>query len=345
VNGVTHSIETQIKARANSLGFSLVGITTADELQMHVRYLDWLELKHHAGMGYLDSRYHKQVRKDPRQLFPGVKSIIVLGLEYPLHNIELLDNSAIGLIGGYASGEDYHTRIPKMLAPFISFISQKLKPSASTKIFTDSAPILERELGVRAGFGWIGKNSCLISPQIGSNFLLAEVFLDQELDPDTPFDKDRCGNCTRCIDACPTQCILSNRTIDSNRCISYNTIENRGEIPPEIMQKLDNWLFGCDVCQMVCPWNKQSGSKSGTDVQEGILNASQMLSILRMTEDEFGTMFKSTALMRARRTGIIRNILIRSGRDLTTRSVLAEYLINENDPVIRKTLRWVLDQK
>ena len=186
------------------------------------------------------------------------------------------------------------------------------------RVFTDSAPILERELGVRAGLGWIGKNSCLISPHVGSNFLLAEVFLDQELKPDYPFDKDHCGSCTRCIDACPTKCILPDRTIDSNRCISYHTIENRGEIPPEMMQKLGNWVFGCDICQMVCPWNKHLGLKSGSDVQEGILNLSQMLSILSMSDDDFEQMFKSTALMRARRSGILRNVLIRLERSQTT---------------------------
>ena len=184
------------------------------------------------------------------------------------------------------------------------------------RAFTDSAPILERDLAQRAGLGWIGKNGCLIHPDLGSFFLLAEVFMDIELDVDQPFTADRCGSCHRCIEACPTRCIQSDRTIDSSRCISYLTIENKGPIPQELRPRLGNWIFGCDICQMVCPWNRLRTGKDGEHitneqvVQNGLMTLADEMDI---TEEGFRHEFSRSPILRAKRKGYLRNIAVALG--------------------------------
>ena len=176
----------------------------------------------------------------------------------------------------YAWLPDYHLTIPILINEFIERIEKKLGRNINYKAFTDSAPILERDIAQRAGLGWIGKNSCLIHPDQGSFFLLAEVFTDIELEIDQPLLADRCGSCTRCLEACPTHCILPNRTIDAYRCISYLTIENKGPIPRDMRKYTGNWIFGCDICQMVCPWNRIRGGN--TDYQ--VLPSTEMQQLL-----------------------------------------------------------------
>jgi len=303
-------LKTKIKARAASLGFPLCGITTAESPAEYRRYSAWLSNGNHAGMAYLDTEYHRTVRKDPRLLLPEVKSIIVLGLPYRLTTLQEVEQRKAGVICGYSLGEDYHHRIPQMLDPLAAFL-QKLSPSASRPhIFTDSTPILERELAVRAGLGWIGKNSCLISPSHGSAFLLAEIFTDVALEPDKPFLLDHCGNCDRCIKACPTGCILPDRTIDAKRCISYHSIENRGEIPPEIINKFTNQVFGCDICQVVCPWNHFSPGEKLPEGQDNLIQAEEMSELIQIDQEEFSQLYGSTPVSRVRQEGFIRNLRI-----------------------------------
>ena len=161
-----------------------------------------------------------------------------------------------GYIAAYARGHDYHMVIPERLKKLGAFIETQVGSALSYRYYTDTGPLLERDLAQRAGLGWIGKNTCLINPRFGSYFLLAEILLGIELEPDTPFTADRCGTCSRCISACPTGCILPDRTIDARRCLSYLTIENKDEIPLDLRPKLGNRVFGCDICQQVCPWNR-----------------------------------------------------------------------------------------
>jgi epoxyqueuosine reductase len=256
-------------------------------------------------MGYMASSYHLEKRRSPEALVPGTRSVIVLGVSYPLHPMERLGDSTIGLIAGYAQGEDYHTRIPGMIAPLLDFLRSELGAASQARIFTDSAPILERELAVRAGLGWIGRNSCLVNPVHGSNLLLAEVFIDRELQTDEPFKEDRCGSCHRCIDACPVSCILPNRTIDSRRCISYHTIENHHEIPPDLLQAQGNWVFGCDICQMVCPWNRHSFANGYAPS----FTVEQMLALIDQPLHKYRDHFNGSALLRAKPASLFRNIL------------------------------------
>jgi epoxyqueuosine reductase len=159
-------------------------------------------------------------------------------------------------VASYARGEDYHDVLPARMQELVRFIEEQVGGPVGNRYYTDTGPILERDLAQQAGIGWIGKNTCLIHPKQGSYFFLSEILLDLELEPDPPFTTDHCGTCTRCITACPTQCILPDRTLDATRCISYLTIELKDDIPVELREKVGDWAFGCDVCQMVCPWNR-----------------------------------------------------------------------------------------
>jgi epoxyqueuosine reductase len=297
-------LEKSIKAEANRLGFSLSGITSADPLQEFPRFETWLANGHHAGMKYLESTYHRESRKDPRSLFPGVKSILCLAYPYSLTFVTQESEPRTAIIAGYADGEDYHLEIPKKLSSLVKHIESLVDQPIEYTIYTDSAPILERELARRAGLGWIGKNSCLISPEFGSAFLLAEVFLDISLIPDGPFTPDRCGTCRKCIDNCPTHAINLNRTINSNRCISYYTIENKELIPEEIAQKMGGWLFGCDICQAVCPWNKQF-----IKTEDLGFSHQELLGFLQLTQDTFSARFHRSPISRAKYFGFMRNTL------------------------------------
>ncbi len=341
------SLTEQIKARALCLGFSLVGVTDASPLKEYPRFVDWIDHQHHTGMNYLATPFHFETRKDPCLLVPGTRSIIVLGLSYALHNPRLLNDPEISLISGYTAGEDYHTRIPSMLEDLLDFMSRIYPAKIHHRVFTDSAPVLERELGYRAGLGWIGRNSCLISPNIGSAFLLSEIFLDQPLEADAPFAFDRCGSCHRCIDACPTGCIQPDRTVDARHCISYHTIENHGEIPAEIMKRSGNWIFGCDICQMVCPWNKKRISREPFENQSLIIKKDQLLQLLTLSDEEFKQRFGNTALARTRKRGLIRNVLIRlvNMGDQENAEILRQFLSSASDPLLVQTAHWALEQK
>jgi len=339
------AIENEIKARAYSLGFSLCGITSAAPPTGYPKYLEWLTSKHHAGMAYLNTPYHKELRKDSAGLFPNLSSIIVLGLPYELTSVNQMKDQQVCLISGYAAGEDYHLRIPRMLESLVDFLTSTFPVTTCPRVYTDSAPILEREMAVRAGLGWIGRNSCVISPTHGSGFLLAEIFTDIPLAADQPFSSEYCGGCTRCVDACPTQCILPDRTVDASRCLSYHSIENRGTIPPEIMERFGNQIFGCDICQAVCPWNHRAASRMGTTAPQNNLSIEKMLEVLTLSTDEFSARFRNTALARAKRTGFFRNIII----GLTnlqveeSRAAIEGLLRSETDPMIRYTAHWALD--
>lgn len=335
----------QIKAKAKSLGFSIVGVTNAEPLQEHYRYEDWISKQHHAGMRYLTTPYHRDTRRDPHLLLPNVQSIIVVGLSYPLHSLDLLSSHS-GLIGSYASGEDYHDRIPRLLDKLVQSLHSMFGHEIATRICTDSSPILERELAQRAGLGWIGKNSCLISPQFGSSILLAEILLDQPLEIDPPYLQDHCGTCDRCIKACPTGCIQSNRTIDANRCISYHTIENHGEIPPEIMRQFGDWVFGCDICQMVCPWNRKNLTGIGHVNQDLVWSVDQMMELLVISEQTFRKQFGTTALSRTKRNGLLRNILVRLGNlaEPNTIPLIRQFIDSTTDSVLLHTAQWALDR-
>ncbi len=302
-------IEARIKARALSLGFLSCGITTPEPLESFSRYQQWLGKNQHGDMKYLSTPYHQESRRDVHTLMPDVQSILSLGYRYPLHPIAFLQQRDRALIAGYAAGIDYHLGLPVLLDALITFIRSIAEVNVQALRFTDSAPILERELAQRAGLGWIGRNSCVISPEFGSTFLLAEIFVDLPLAPDSSDNLDRCGTCQRCINACPTGCINHDRTIDASRCISCHTIENKDNIPVEISEKIGNWLFGCDVCQMVCPWNKiDQNSSAGSHALS--LSIPDLIQTLSFSPEDFVKRFNQSPILRVKWQGFLRNALI-----------------------------------
>ena len=284
-------------------------------------------------MEYLSSDRHRNLRKQPTNLAPWARTIVVLGWPYSLNRSS--GNEQCGQIAGYVSSEDYHLKIPCILQPLLDSLPELCNSTVQTQVFCDSAPILERELGVRAGLGWIGRNSCLINPTVGSAILLAEVFLDIEIAPDSLFAHDRCGNCHRCIDACPAGCILPDRTIDASRCISALTIEEKGSIPPDAARIIGNRVFGCDVCQAVCPWNQSH--KSVNQIENLSLSLSEMDALLTINETEFKERFGRSAFMRSKRRGLIRNLTTVIGNlgFSGSHANLIELFEHDPDPVIR----------
>ncbi|MHC1740849.1 MAG: tRNA epoxyqueuosine(34) reductase QueG [Anaerolineaceae bacterium] len=297
------TIKKFIKARAQSLGFCLCGITSNDALAHFDLYQKWISDGYHGEMNYLSSERHVSSRENPTHFKPWVKSIISFAWPTPLNRSN--SDSQGGQIAGYVGDVDYHQFIPQKLEELIQDLNEFLKIPFQAEIFCDSSPILERELAVRAGLGWIGRNSCVISPDFGSALLLAEIFLDLDLPIDPPFTKNFCGNCQKCINACPTSCILPNRMIDARRCISTLTIENKSLIPDLEFRNIGNRLFGCDICQSVCPWNNHVISQNEILAQ---MSEIEMIDMLLISDDQFNSRFLLSALRRAKRKGLVRNL-------------------------------------
>jgi epoxyqueuosine reductase len=297
-------------------------------------------------MGYLSSPRAIEGRANLKELLPECKSVLVLTTNYlpdraALHPIE----NDVG-IAAYAQGTDYHRvllqRMRKLMADLQTWIGREIPYRA----YTDTGPILEREFAMRAGLGWIGKNSCLIHPKLGSYFFLGEILLGLELKYDRPITVDYCGSCTRCIEACPTNCILPDRTLDARRCISYLTIELRAGIPLSLREKIGTWFFGCDICQQVCPWNLRF-AKPTPDVAFQIrpeLQRFDPLEIISMDDREYQELTRGSPLKRAKQSGLRRNAMIVAGnlRHETAVSALLGTLNEDPDPMLRAHAAWAL---
>jgi len=244
-----------VKAKALALGFEACGISVAQKLDDEARKLEqWLSEGRHAGMSWMERHFDK--RTDPRELVPGAKSVISVLCNY-YQPLDQPTDTRTGKVSRYAWNDDYHDVLKERLAQLFDWLRERVG-DVSGRAFVDSAPVMDKAWASRSGIGWIGKNSNLITPKLGSFFFLGELIVDVRLQPDGPMP-DYCGSCTRCIDACPTDAIYRPYAIDSNRCISYLTIEHRGDdIPRELKEKMGGWIYGCDVCQDVCPWNKFS---------------------------------------------------------------------------------------
>ncbi|MEM6361890.1 MAG: tRNA epoxyqueuosine(34) reductase QueG [Bacteroidota bacterium] len=293
-----------IKSLAHELGFMFCGISKAEFLSEEAPRLEkWLSKNMHDKMEYMANHFEK--RLDPTKLVPGAKSVVSLAYNYfPEKDLAKDDTFKLAK---YAYGEDYHFVIKRKLKEFLERIYESVG-EVGGRAFVDSAPVMERQWAVKSGLGWIGKNSLLLNKNQGSFFFLAELILDLELTPDGPV-KDYCGTCTACIDACPTDAIPEPYIVDGSKCISYITIELRDAIPKVFQGKMDNWIFGCDICQDVCPWNRFSkahnepafkpnpelGSMSNADWHE-------------LTQDVFNGLFKKSAVKRTKFTGLKRNI-------------------------------------
>jgi epoxyqueuosine reductase len=250
-----------IKAEAKRLGFSFIGFTEPRQTLHFNNYLEWIQQRKYAGMDYLAKPYVMQGRRQPESLLEGARTVIVAGIHY-LPHIQLGEITSgndfdRGWIAAYGSLADYHKTIKEMFRSLSKSINELVGTEVKSKIFIDSGPVMEKDFARQAGLGWIGKNSLLITPRFGSYCLLGCLFLDLELPPDSPLEEDICGECEICIQACPTHCINPDRTINAEQCISYQTIENQNEIPQGVGEKMGHWVFGCDICQIVCPMNRK----------------------------------------------------------------------------------------
>lgn len=275
-------------------------------------------------------------RADPKLILHECKSILVLAIPY-----SPFEKNSEFQVASYALGDDYHDIIPLKLKQIVEFIEKQLGHPIPNKYYTDTGPILERELAQRAGLGWIGKNSMLINPQAGSTFLLAEILLGIDLEPDEP-TTDHCGTCTRCIKACPTQCILPNRTIEATRCISYLTIENKEAIPENLRPLMQNWIFGCDVCQQVCPWNRFSAPADSSLIPN---SAPPLPTDLLLTAIEFNQRFKKSPIKRAKRRGYLRNIAVAIGNNTNKNDIpILEKAMQDDEPLIKEHAAWAKEQ-
>ena len=349
LQGDLQVIKDEIKTEATSLGFSHIGFTTPDRPIHFDTYLNWINDGYAAEMEYLKRPDSIAKRKDPKLILPACKSIIVVALPYTPPGFEKRDHK-FPKIANYAIGDDYHNIIPILLEKLVNFIISKVYPiEVEYRIYTDTGPILEKETAQKAGLGWIGKNSCLINPSSGSFFFLAELFINLHFDPDSIFEKDFCGNCTRCIDSCPTNCILPNRTIDARHCISYLTIENRSLIPEYIREKINGWIFGCDICQQVCPWN----IKFSKEPEPNFFQTSERIQKfnifdeLKLDKSEFKEKYSKSPIYRAKYDGYKRNLLIATGNNYNTEfeEPIRNIINNDENPELRKLAFWVMQNK
>ena len=302
--GTPSEYSTIIKNSARQLGFLSCGISKADFLEAEAPKLEaWLRGGHHGTMSYMERNFDK--RLDPRRLVPGAKSIV--SLLYNYHSDQKQKDPEAPKISTYAYGTDYHLVIKNKLKAFMEILHREIG-EVNGRVFVDSAPVMDKAWAAKSGLGWIGKNTNLISKKVGSFFFIAELILDLDLEYDTPVT-DHCGSCTACIDACPTEALIQPYQIDGSKCISYLTIELKEAIPNEFQGKMDNWAFGCDVCQTVCPWNRFATTHQESDFEPH----PELLSLTKkeweeMNEVVFNTVFRKSAVKRTKYEGLQRNI-------------------------------------
>ena len=296
----------QIRQRARELGFELVGIVPATSLSREQdRLREWLSRGYHGEMSWM-ARDPDQ-RTDPRQVFPAARSVIVVALNYNTPE-QHATSPGSGKVSRYAWGDDYHDVVGSKLRNLLTWIQTKV-PTASGKVCVDIQPVMDKAWGVRAGLGWIGKHTNLITTELGSWVFIGELLTNLDLEYDQEVTEDHCGTCTLCIDACPTDAIVEPYVVDSNKCISYVTIELRApEMPASIAEHLEGWFYGCDICQDVCPWNRfaQPSNEESFAPRPGNVNA-DLTAVLELTASDYAERFRGSAMKRAKLAGLQRN--------------------------------------
>ncbi|SHM64984.1 epoxyqueuosine reductase [Cyclobacterium lianum] len=292
-----------VKKTAQHLGFDYCGIAKAEFLEEEAPKLEaWLARNYNGKMAYMANHFDK--RLDPTRLVDNARSVVSLVFNYyPPKKLPEGKNDI--KIAKYAYGKDYHFVIREKLNHFLEILKEEIG-EINGRAFVDSAPVMERQWAQRAGLGWTGKNSLLLNKNMGSFFFLAELIIDLPLHHDNPVERDYCGTCTRCIDACPTDAIVEANLVDASRCISYLTIELKEEIPAEFKGKMENWAFGCDICQDVCPWNRFSRPHREPEFLPH--TEVESLDWQEMTKDTFDRVFRKSAVKRSKWTGMMRNI-------------------------------------
>jgi epoxyqueuosine reductase len=338
----------RVRAAGRALGFDAVGIAPA-EPPPHAEFLgEWLARGYAGEMGWLARRAAE--REDPRRVLPGARSVVAAALVYdPGEQAAEAGDAAAARVARYAGGADYHDVLLARLHALEREIAA-LAPSARTKSYVDTGPVLERPLAARAGLGWIGKNTLLIHPALGSYLFLGVVLTDLALASDAP-EPDHCGSCRACLDACPTDAFAEPYVLDASRCLSYTTIELRGPIPEPLRGPQQSWVFGCDVCQEVCPWNLRAKRRVPPDdaglradlAPREAWRAPALARLLALGEEEFRALAGGTALTRTRWRGLVRNALVAAGNSGDARLILAVRRHAEGaDPLLAEHARWAL---
>jgi epoxyqueuosine reductase len=303
-----HELAAALKARVLAEGFDLAGIAPATPPPHYSTYLEWLAAGMHGAMEYMQRQKH--LRAHPESLLPGVRSIVVAAMNYARGPHPA--RPGLGRIAAYAWGRDYHKVLRAKLRRVATWLLER-EPQAQSRICVDSAPLMERDYAALAGIGWFGKNSCIINTQRGSYFLFGCLLTTLSLPPDRPAEGG-CGTCRLCLDACPTGAIVGPGVVDARRCISYLTIEKRGPIPEDLQPLMQDWVFGCDVCQDVCPFNhpRENAPLRGARTTDPKMSASvdpspKLTELAELTEEEFVRRYAGTALMRSKHEGLVRN--------------------------------------
>ena len=335
-------LETRIEAQAYALGFDLVGFVRLGPADTAAEFEAWIAKGYAGDMHYLERGAEK--RRDSRRPFEGAVSGIVVAMNYG-------GTEPTGPVARYARGDDYHEVMVNKLRQLHAWLRAQLPYDVPGKAYVDTGPILERDLARRAGLGWFGKNTNLINPTLGSFFFLGALYVGMELAPSAPFEADRCGSCRRCLDACPTDAFVGARELDATKCISYLTIEHRGTIPEALRPLMGELLYGCDICQDVCPWNH----KFARELSEPSFAARSAISgkdastlareLLAMSQPEFSSAFKGSPMKRAKLRGLKRNsaVVLGNAGDLSALSALTTALSDE-EPLVRAHAAWALGQ-
>jgi epoxyqueuosine reductase len=332
-----------IKQESLRIGFSSVGICPAVTPTGFHRLSKWLERGYGGEMHYLAGR--QPAYEHPRSVLDGVRSLVMLTLNYDTESPRPIHQGQ-GKISRYAWGDvDYHDRIHDKLRQLMSTIHD-IEPTSLVRGVVDTAPLMEREFAQMAGLGWIGKHTLLLNQSVGSWFFLAALLTDLELDYDDPSPTDHCGTCTACLDACPTNAFPEPYVLDATRCISYLTIELRSQIPLRLRSGIDNWLFGCDVCQEVCPWNRHAPQTAEADfAPQAGHNPVNLVGLFELDDDAFRARFRHTPLWRAKRRGVLRNAAVVLGNQRSPDGFTALCCgLADGEPLVRGACAWALGQ-
>jgi epoxyqueuosine reductase len=343
------TLEQRLKEQARHLGFELTGIAAATPADTFDAFRAWLDDGCAGEMAYLHR--HADAHRAPQAVLPEVRSVVMVGRSYKPAAETCAQAQGLqplglpqGRVARYARGEDYHDVLRRRLQELLDWLRQE-RPDCRGRAVVDTAPLLERDFARRAGLGWFGKNTMLLHKTLGSYFFLGALLVDVELRPDAAFTASHCGSCTACLDACPTDAFAGPYRLDARRCISYLTIELRGPIPEEFRPGVGDWLFGCDVCQEVCPWNRKA--PAGADA--ALLGppggeALDAVELLGLSEDEFRRRFRGTALTRPKRAGLLRNAAVVLGNRGDARALPAlQRALADPEPLVHEAARWAID--
>ena len=372
-----NEVTSRLEAHARDLGFTLFGVAEPGASGHLSAYRRWIEAGRHGEMGYLAREDSVARRGDLRLTMADVRSVVVVGQEYYTEDPpQSVADSSRAIVARYARGDDYHDVVKKKLLALLAGLNESVEGNVAGRAYVDTGPILERDLARRAGLGWFGKNTMLINPARGSYFFVGLLLLDIELEPSTPFVDDRCGSCSSCLDACPTGALLGRDAsgapvMDATRCISYLTIELRGPMPEELRSGIGNRVFGCDICQEVCPWNirfAEPATEESFAVREGLdlapLNE-LAAEVLALDEDGFRARFRRSPIKRAKREGFLRNLCVALGnhvsragsgqvppssaveaqpREIDTALAVLESALIDIHPLVRGHAAWALGE-